>query len=131
MIRFLINTAVYFAAALVGIIAADAILNPGFTVTGWTSYVLVAVIFALIQGILSPLIAKLAHRNAPAFMGGIGLVSTFVALLLTSLILGDRLTISGVSNWILGSLIVWLFGAIAAFILPFFVAKKVVEQRRS
>ena len=51
MIRFLINTAIYFAAALVGIIAADVILS-GFSVTGWISYVTVAIIFALIQAVL-------------------------------------------------------------------------------
>lgn len=47
MIRFLIRTAIYFASALIGIIAADLILS-GFTVTGFTSYLVVAIVFALI-----------------------------------------------------------------------------------
>ncbi len=128
MIRFLINTAIYFAAALVGIIAADAIL-PGFSVTGWISYVTVAIIFALIQAVLAPFIAKMAEKNAPAFMGGIGLVSTFVSLLITSLIAGS-LTIDGASTWLAATVIVWLFAAVAAFLLPFLLVKKVVNERR-
>lgn len=128
MIRFLIRTAIYFAAAFIGIIAADAIL-PDFSVTGWVSYVTVAIIFALIQAVLSPFIGKLAAKNAPAFMGGIGLVSTFVALLITDVVAGS-LTITGAGTWLAAAVIVWLFAAIAAFILPFFVVKKAVNNRR-
>ena len=128
MIRFLINTAIYFAAALVGIIAADVILS-GFSVTGWISYVTVAIIFALIQAVLAPLIASMAEKNAPAFMGGIGLVSTFVSLLITSLIAGS-LTIDGASTWLAATVIVWLFAAVAAFLLPFLLVKNVVNARR-
>ena len=129
MIRFLINMAVYFASALIGIIAADAIL-PDFTVSGFTAYVVVAVIFAVIQAILSPLIFKMVVKNASAFSGGVGLISTFVALLITVLLTAG-LTINGVTTWILATLIVWLFTAIAAFLLPFLVVKRVVEERRS
>jgi uncharacterized membrane protein YvlD (DUF360 family) len=129
MIRFLIRTAVYFASALIGIIAADVIL-PGFSVTGFTSYLVVAIIFALIQAVLSPLLGQMAERNASAFMGGIGLISTFVALVLTNLLL-NSLSIDGASTWIAAAVIVWLFGAIAAFLLPFLVVKKAVNERRN
>ena len=128
MIRFLIRMAIYFLSAFIGIIAADAILS-GFSVSGWTSYVVVAIIFALIQAVLSPLIGQTAERSAPAFMGGIGLVSTFVALAITSLISGS-LTVDGFTTWIAATVIIWLFGAIAAFILPLLLVKKVVNERR-
>ena len=129
MIRFLIRTAVYFVSALIGIIAADVIL-PGFSVSGFTSYVTVAIIFALIQALVSPLLGQMARRNASAFMGGIGLISTFVALFVTNLIVADSLTIDGAGTWIAAAVIVWLFGALAAWILPFFVLKKAVNERR-
>ncbi len=128
MMSFLINTAIYFAAALVGIIAADAILS-GFSVTGWISYVTVAIIFAVIQAVPAPFIAKMAEKNAPAFMGGIGLVSTFVSLLITSLVAGS-LSIDGASTWLAATVIVWLFAAVAAFLLPFLLVKKIVNERR-
>ena len=43
----------------------------------------------------------------------------------------SSLTITGISTWILAALIVWLAGAIAAFILPFLLVKRVVEERRA
>ena len=98
--------------------------------SGFTAYVVVAVIFAVIQAILSPLIFKMVVKNASAFSGGVGLISTFVALLITVLLTAG-LTINGVTTWILATLIVWLFTAIAAFLLPFLVVKRVVEERRS
>jgi uncharacterized membrane protein YvlD (DUF360 family) len=128
MIRFLIRTAVFFASALIGLLVADLVLS-GLSVDG-ESYLSVAIIFALIQAVLSPLILKMTLTNGSAFTGGVGIISTFAALLITSWI-SDGLTISGASTWILAALIVWLAGAIAAFVLPFFVLKKVVENNRA
>jgi uncharacterized membrane protein YvlD (DUF360 family) len=128
MIRFLIRTAVFFASALIGLLVADLVLS-GLSVDG-KSYLSVAIIFALLQAILSPLILKMTVKNGSAFTGGVGIISTFVALFLTSLI-SSGLSISGASTWILAALIVWLAGAIAAFVLPFLVLKKVVENNRA
>ncbi|MFN8168612.1 MAG: phage holin family protein [Candidatus Nanopelagicales bacterium] len=128
MIRFLIRTAIYFLSALIGIIAADLIL-PGFSVSGFTSYITVAIVYALIQALISPLLGQMAERNASAFMGGIGLISAFVSLVITNLLL-NSLTIDGALTWIGAALFVWLFGAIAAFILPFLLLRKVVDERR-
>lgn len=129
MIRFLINLVVYFLSALVGIIVADLIF-PGFQVKVGFSYFVVAGIFAIIQAVLSPLVRNLTERNAKAFMGGVGLLSTFVALFLTSLISG-YFDIDGIGTWIGATVVVWLFGAIAAWILPFFLVKRAVNERRS
>jgi uncharacterized membrane protein YvlD (DUF360 family) len=128
MIRFLIRTAIYFLSALIGIVAADLILS-GFSVSGFTSYVVVAIVFALIQALISPLLGQMAERNASAFMGGIGLISAFVALVITNLLLSS-LTIDGAVTWIAAAVIIWLFGAIAAFLLPFLLVKKAVDERR-
>ena len=81
------------------------------------------------QAILSPLLGQMAERNASAFMGGIGLISAFVALFITNLLL-NSLTIDGAVTWVAAVVVVWLFGAIAAFVLPFFVLKKAVDERR-
>lgn len=129
MIRFLIRTVIYFLSAFIGIVAADLLLS-GFSVSGWTSYVVVAIVYALIQALISPLLGQMAQRNASAFMGGIGLISAFVSLVITNLLL-NSLTIDGAGTWIAAALCVWLFGAIAAFILPFLMLRKVVDERRS
>jgi uncharacterized membrane protein YvlD (DUF360 family) len=129
MIRFLIRLVVWFAAAFIGIVAADLILS-GFSVSGWTSYVVVAAIFAVIQALISPLMNQYTERNAKMFMGGVGIFSTLLALIITNLIAG-ALSISGIGTWVAAAIIVWLFGAVAAWILPFFLVKKVVNERRS
>lgn len=125
MIRFLIRTAIFFVSALIGLWVADMLL-PDMTVDG-KSYFFVAIIFALIQAILSPLILKMVHKNASAFTGGVGLISTLIALVITSL-LSDGLDINGITTWILAALIVWLAGAVAAFILPAVFIKNKVEN---
>ena len=129
MIRFLIRLVIWFLAAFIGIIAADLLLS-GFSVSGWTSYVFVAAIYAVIQSLIAPLMNQYTERNAKMFMGGVGIFSTFIALFITNLISG-ALTISGVGTWIAAAIIVWLFGALAAWILPFFIVKRAVQERRS
>jgi MFS family permease len=131
MIRFLIRLVIYFIAAFVGIVAADLILGDNFNVSGVVGYIWVAAIFAIVQAILSPLIGQVVSRNAAAFSGGVGIVSTLIALVVTN-IASSSLTVSGgVVTWILAALIVWIFGAIAAFILPFILVKRTVEERRA
>ena len=125
----MIRTAVYFASALIGIIAADVILS-GFHVDGAITYLVVAIIVGLLQAILSPIFRRVAERKARAFMGGVGLVTTFVSLVLTSLFMGD-FSMDGVTTWILSTLVVWLFTAIAAFILPLLLVRKAVAERRA
>jgi len=129
MIRFLIRLVIWFLAAFIGIIAADVILS-GFSVSGWTSYVVVAAIYAVIQSLIAPLMNQYTERNAKMFMGGVGIFSTLIALIVTNLISG-ALTINGIGTWIAAAIIVWLFGALAAWILPFFIVKRAVQERRS
>jgi lipopolysaccharide export LptBFGC system permease protein LptF len=126
MIRFLINLGVYFVSALIGIIVADLIFT-GFQVEVGISYLIVAGIFALIEACLSPLVGSLTRRKAQAFMGGTGLIATFVALLITSLISG-YIDIDGIGTWIGATVVVWLFGAIAAFLLPILVVRRIIKE---
>lgn len=132
MITFLLRAAVFLASAAVGLIVADIVL-PGFSID-WRSpvgFILAIVIFAVLQSVLAPWLARVAQRNAPAFLGGIGIVSTFVALVVTALIPGAGLTI-GLPwwTWIVAPMIVWVVTAIAAFLLPAVLLKKKVQDRR-
>ena len=128
MIRFLIRTGIFFLSALVGIIVANLVLDD--MTVNVTSYISVAIIFALIQAILSPLIFKGVVRGATAFTGGVGIIATLVALIITDVI-SDGMSISGLTTWILAALIVWLAGALAAFLLPLVLLKKVVDNTRA
>jgi uncharacterized membrane protein YvlD (DUF360 family) len=129
MIRFLIRTAIYFIAAFIAIIVADMILS-GFTVDGVWAYFVVALIYGVVQAILAPLLEQFTRRTAPMFAGGVGIISAFVALGVTSLISG-ALSIDSVTTWVAAAVLVWLAGAIAAFVLPLIIVKNQVQERRS
>ena len=85
MISFLIRAAIFLGSAAVGLLVASLILS-GFSAPT-SGFIVAVVIFAIAQSVLAPFIATVAKRHAPAFLGGIGLVSTFVALLVASLFL--------------------------------------------
>lgn len=121
MAKLLIRGAIFLASAALGLLAASWLLEDDFRLSA-SGFVLAVVIFAVAQSVLAPFIAKMAARFAPAFLGGIGLVSTFVALLIASLV-GGGLAISGVRTWIMGTAVVWLVTAIATLVLPLAVLR--------
>ena len=127
MIRFLIRTAIYLGSAALGILAA-VWLQPEVSVSA-SGFVITVVVFAVAQTVLAPFIMRVAARNAPAFMGGIGLVSTFAALLVASLFGG--LSISGWRTWILATIIVWLVTALATVLLPMVLLRDEITGRKN
>ncbi|WP_099022120.1 phage holin family protein [Mycolicibacterium palauense] len=118
MVRFLLSTAVFLGSSALGLLAA-ALLVPGVSVSV-TGFVFVVVVFALAQALLSPLFARMADRYASALLGGIGVVSTLVALILAS-VLTEGLTITGIGSWIAATVVVWLVTALATVLLPLVV----------
>lgn len=128
MIRFVLRTLIFLASAALGLLAADLALD-GFSVSA-SGFAVTVVVFAVLQSVLAPFIAKTVARYAPAFLGGIGLVSSYVALLIASLV-GSSLTVDGVSTWVLATIIVWLVTALATFLLPFVLLRKAVDGDRS
>lgn len=128
MIRLLIRVAIHLGSAAIGIlIAALALHNFRLSVTGFITTVIV---FAIAQSVLGPFILKMAHRYAPALLGGIGLVSTFVALLIASWFRGG-ISIRGIGTWVLATLIVWVVTALGGWLLPLVFLKKKITRNRS
>ena len=125
MVRLLLNTLVFLGSAAIGLLVA-AWLVPGVRVSV-SGFVVAVAVFALAQAVLSPFIAKMASRYASAFLGGIGLLSTFVALLLAS-VLTHGLSIRGVGSWVAATVVVWLVTAIATLVLPLLVVKKKIAK---
>lgn len=132
MIMFLLRALIFLVSAAVGLIVADLVL-PGFVID-WRSplgFILAIVIFAVLQSVLAPWLARVAQRNAPALLGGIGIVSTFVALVVVVLIPGAGLTITTPWwTWLVAPVIVWLVTALATLFLPMLFLKKKVAERR-
>lgn len=127
MVRLIALTVIELLANAVGLLVAKWLL-PGFSIDVM-SFILVVAIFTAVRFILAPLIFKLAFSHVRAITGGIGLVTTFVGLLVTTW-LSDGLVITGFATWVLATLIVWLFGVIAVIVLPLFVFKKVLAAKR-
>lgn len=112
--------AIFLGSAAIGLLVA-AWLVPGMSVSA-SGFIVAVVLFALAQAILSPFILKMASRYAAAFLGGIGLVSTLVSLILAS-IFTDGLRIEGLGSWVWATVVVWLVTAVATMLLPLIVLR--------
>jgi hypothetical protein len=121
VIRLLLSTAVFLGSAAIGLLVAGWLV-PGVQLR-IAGFIVAVVIFAAAQAILSPFFLKMASRYASAFLGGIGLVSTFVALLLAS-VFTNGLSIRGIGSWIAATVVVWLATALATLLLPMLIIKK-------
>jgi len=128
MIRLLARLILNLLANAVGLVAASLLLDD-FNIDV-ISIIVVTVVFSLVTLFAGPLMLKIAIKNIPAMTGGIALVTTFVGLLITDVLL-DGLSISGASTWILASLIVWLFSLIGSVVLPLILFKKTLENARN
>jgi len=119
----LLRSVVFLASSAIGLlIAAWLVKGVSVRVAG---FIVAVVVFSVAQAILAPFIAKMANRYASALLGGIGLVSTLVALILAS-VLTNGLTIRGLGSWIAATVVVWLVSALATMLLPMLVIKKKV-----
>jgi hypothetical protein len=127
MLRLLIRTIIFFASSAIGLIVADLVLDD-MTVHA-SGFVLTVVIFAVLQTVISPFIARITAKNATALLGGVGLIATFVALAVAHAV-GDSLEISGVATWIAATVIVWLATALATLLIPVILVKLGVQAAR-
>lgn len=128
MMRFLISTAAYLVANAIGLLVAIVLL-PGFVIDP-LSFVVAVAIFSLVQTVLGPLITRLARKSFPQLMGGIALVTIFVGLFVTDLIM-QGMAIGGIANWLAATLLVWLGSLVASILLPVYVFKQQAEHRQS
>lgn len=128
MVRFLIRTAIFVATAALGLLVASWIL-PGFHLE-WGGFLTAVAVFAIAQSVLSPFIFNIARKHASAVLGGIGLVSTLVALLIASLFPGG-IRVDGFVTWILAALVVWVVTALGGWLLPLLFLKKKAQERRA
>lgn len=129
MVRLLIRIVIRLVANALGLIVAWLLLkDDGFHIDG-AAFVVAVLIFTVVEVVADPLITSIALRSAPALRGGVALVTTFVGLVITD-VLSKGLSINGVKTWVLATFIVWLAALLAGLILPLFVVKKAVDERR-
>jgi putative membrane protein len=128
MLRLMASAILHLLANTVGLLLASLLLD-GFSINA-TAFIGAVLIFTVVEVVAGPLLAKIALTNVPSLIGGIALVTTFAGLLVTNLV-SDGLSISGISTWVLSTLIVWLCALIAGLILPLLLFKKVLDKHKS
>ena len=127
MIRFIASSVLALLANTLGLFAASVLLN-GFSING-ISFIVAAIIFTLATVILGPLIVKTAATSAPYLLGGISLITILACLIVTD-IFSDGLSITGLSTWVLATLIIWVFSVIANVLLPLVIFKNVLKKEK-
>ncbi len=126
MIRLLIRIAISLASAAVGLLLC-ALLLPEFHLQP-AGFVMAVVVLAGVEAILSPLIIGLTRAHAAAMIGGVGILTTLIALLLANLVPGG-ITVTSVTAWLLAALIVWVCMALGAWILVAAILKRRDRRR--
>ena len=116
MKRMLVRAALFLGSGAVALVVAWLILGTGFRLSV-LGFVTAVIVFSIAQAAVAPLVDKLARRYAEPLLGGVGLISTFIALWAATLLSGG-LGIDGASNWIAATLIVWVVTALAALVAP-------------
>jgi putative membrane protein len=127
VIRLLFRTLIGLAANAIGLIVAAGILD-GMELDA-TSFIVAVLIFTVVFALAQPFLIMQFRASAPTMLGGVALVATLAALIVTDLV-SDGFTIDGVGTWIAATVIVWAVSVLAAFILPFLGLKKFIEERR-
>ena len=126
IVKHLLSAAAYLIANGVGLLLAAALLN-GFRIDP-ISFIVVVVFFSALQVVLGPILRQVATKKVPQLMGGIALVTIFIGLFLTDLILSG-FEIGGVANWLAATLLVWLGSLAASMLIPKYVFKQLKDPK--
>ena len=108
MPRFLIGWFLGLVGTAIGLVLASLILGDQFQLNGVTGFLVSLVAFAILSALFTWLVFKFLVRNAGSIVALTGLISTFLALLVTS-VFTSGLDING-WGWLWGTLIVWILG---------------------
>ncbi|MFC7496031.1 MULTISPECIES: hypothetical protein [unclassified Nocardioides] len=128
MIRMLISLLLTLLGNALGLLVAAWVLED-MTITA-SAFVVAVLIFTVVYALAQPFFTQMALSKAPALRGGVALIATLVALIVTTL-LTDDLSISGALTWIEATVIVWIVSLLGAWLLPALFLKKKVEERRA
>lgn len=109
MPRFLLGWLLGLGGNAIGLILASLILGSDFSFGSPVGFITSLVIFAILSGLFTWLVLKFLIRNAGSIVALTGLVATFLALLVTTILPWGGLSIGG-WGWIWGTLIVWICG---------------------
>lgn len=126
MIRLAATAVIAVIANAIGLVIGAQILpDMALDVSG---FLIAVLIFTAASVLVEPLTRQVALTKAPALLGSTALVATVLSLVVTAL-LSDGLRISGLTTWILATIIVWIVALAARMLLPMVMFKKVLARR--
>ena len=128
MIRMLIRGGIFFGTAVVGLLLAALVPGVQLRLGGFLVAVLV---FTVAQSLITPVAMRLGRKTEQALIGGLGLISTGLALIVASLFEGGISFVGGFLPWLGATLVVWLVTALGGWLLPIWLLKDKVSQARS
>jgi len=102
---WIVRTVLAAAANAVTLLIAAALFDK-ISINAVT-FIVAVVIFTVAALAVTPLAERLASQYASGVTWVAGLVTTYLALLVTD-ILSDGLEIEGIGTWIMGTVVVWL-----------------------
>lgn len=128
MIRLIVRMCIALAGNAIGLIVAAGVLDK--MSLNATSFIVAVVIFTIVLALAQPFIVSQLRRRNSAALGGVSLIATFAALVITDLV-SDGLSISGISTWLAATVIVWACSLLAVFILPYLGLKKYLQEKNA
>jgi hypothetical protein len=108
-------------ANAVGLLLA-ALLLDGFRIDVW-SFVIVLLVFTVIMLVTAPLLTTFTSSSLPQIKGGIALISVFVGLKATDLLM-NGFEIGVFANWLAATLLVWLGSLTAEIVVPLLLKRQ-------
>lgn len=126
MIRLLARTAVNLIANAIGLWVASLILDDmSLTASG---FIVAVLIFTGVELLVTPMIRQMALKQSSALLGSTALVAALVSLIVATIVT-DGLNISGISTWVLATVIVWAVSLVGVIVVPMFLFKQVLSER--
>lgn len=124
MVRFLWSFAVNLVSAAAGLLIAKLLLADLHLEA--SGFLIAVLVLTIAQAILAPFVFNMARQYASALLGGIGIVSTMLALFVASLFPGG-VTVTSFATWVLAALIIWVVMALGGWLLLGWVLKRFVR----
>jgi putative membrane protein len=103
VIRFPVRTLVLLLANAAGLLVANIVLD-GMDLDA-AAFIIDVVIFTVALSLMTPFVANQLRKRQSSALGGVALIATLIALIITDLI-SDGLTIDGIGTWIAATVIV-------------------------
>jgi hypothetical protein len=110
----------------IGLAIAAAVVD-GFDIDT-VAFPVVVVVFTLISALAYPVCEAFIEKNVQLLASLVGLVGAFVTLLVTDLV-SSNLDISGVSAWVLGTLIIWAASILTGLLLAKWIYERIAGDK--